>query len=132
MDTTDLLRQTAKVTAPLARPLAGRRWFPLWAILVHRGRRSGRTYELPVVARRVNGGFIVPLPFGPETQWARNVEAAGGCVIRWAGREWPVGQPRVLDGAQASSAFSGVQRRVMSWSGLDRFLALTDAPAQPL
>jgi hypothetical protein len=32
----------ARLTAPMARVLAGRRGFPLWAVVRHRGRKTGR------------------------------------------------------------------------------------------
>jgi hypothetical protein len=37
-----------KLSAPVTTRLAGRRWFPLWAQLRHKGRRSGKEYVIPV------------------------------------------------------------------------------------
>ncbi|HET6317792.1 MAG TPA: nitroreductase family deazaflavin-dependent oxidoreductase, partial [Chloroflexota bacterium] len=61
----------------LALPLAGTRALPLYGVLVHRGRRSGKTYRTPVVVRPTADGFIIPLPWGEGTDWCRNVRAAG-------------------------------------------------------
>jgi hypothetical protein len=36
------------VFTPLADALAGRPWFPIWARLRHRGRTSGKDYQIPV------------------------------------------------------------------------------------
>jgi len=42
-------------------------------------------------------GFVIPLPFGDATQWARNLFAAGGGSIRFAGREHRIGEPEIVD-----------------------------------
>jgi deazaflavin-dependent oxidoreductase (nitroreductase family) len=91
------IRRLARPFGPIAVRMSGRRWLPLWAILRHTGRTSGRTYATPVVALATADGFIVPLPFGDATQWAKNLLAARGGSIRSAGREHQVGDPRIVD-----------------------------------
>ncbi len=95
----------ARVTAPLARRLAGRRFFPLWAVVQHRGRRSGRALSVPVAVRARPDAFLIVLPWGPSTNWVRNVLAAGGCVVRWRGADRPCSDPAVLDRAGARPYF---------------------------
>ena len=121
------MRTLARLFAPLSRPLAGRRWFPLWAVLHHRGRTSGTPYATPVVARRTSDGFIVPLPFGDATQWVRNVLAANGCTIHWRGRDYVVRDPSTIDRARAGDAFAPWMRAAMGPAGIERFLFLRDA-----
>lgn len=41
-------RAAQRAFEPVAKALAGRRWFPLWAVMHHRGRRSGTAYATPV------------------------------------------------------------------------------------
>ena len=96
------IRRLAKPLGQIARPLAGTRWFPLWAILRHTGRTSGTAYATPVVALRTGDGFIIPLPFGDATQWAKNVFAAAGGSVRSAGREHEIGEPRIVEGEDAA------------------------------
>ena len=91
------VRAFARVFGPLGGRMAGHRFFPLWAILRHTGRKSGTTYATPVVARHSGDGFFIPLPFGDATQWAKNLFAAGGGSIRYAGREYRITDPRVVD-----------------------------------
>src|SRR4051794_41863086 len=81
-----ILWRLSRRTRRWASPLAGRQWNPIFARVLHRGRRSGRAYETPVAARRVADGFIISLAFGAQGDWHRNLEAAGGGVIRWRGR----------------------------------------------
>jgi len=94
-----------RATAPFADALAGRRWFPLWAKIHHRGRRSGTEYATPVaiipaVSKQV---FLIGLPWGPQTNWARNVVAAGGATLTWKGGEHRATEPRLIDGREAAT-----------------------------
>ena len=66
----------AKYFNKVAIRLAGHRLFPVWAVLRHRGRKSGRQYAIPVAVIPTETTFIIALPWGPETDWLRNVRAA--------------------------------------------------------
>jgi deazaflavin-dependent oxidoreductase (nitroreductase family) len=91
----------ARVTAPITRVLAGRRWFPGWAVVHHRGRKSGRALAVPIAVIARPDVFVVNLPWGAGTNWVRNVLAAGGCVVRWKGVDHAVTAPEVIDAAAA-------------------------------
>jgi deazaflavin-dependent oxidoreductase (nitroreductase family) len=119
------LRAT-KVFNKLVLPLAGTRVMPLYGILEHRGRRSGKTYRTPVVVRSTSAGFIVPMPWGLGTDWYRNVQAAGGCTIRWKGRTYQLGEPQVIDRAAAAAVFDRFQLRMMERFGIEYCLRLTE------
>src|SRR4051812_32278800 len=75
----------ARATSPVVRVLAGRRYFPAWAVVHHRGRVSGRSLAVPVSVVATPTGFVINLPWGARTNWVRNVLAAGECTIRWKG-----------------------------------------------
>lgn len=96
-------RRLVTATAPIARALAGRRWMPLWAIIRHRGRRSGTAYETPIAVVPTTDASIVMigLPWGAKTNWARNVVAADGASLHWHGRDVELVHPRIVDGAEA-------------------------------
>lgn len=96
------IRAIARPFGPIANRFAGTRVFPLWAIVRHTGRTSGKAYATPVVARPTPDGFIIPLPFGDATQWAKNLFAAGGGSIRFAGREHLIAEPRIMDLEEAA------------------------------
>jgi deazaflavin-dependent oxidoreductase (nitroreductase family) len=117
-----ILRALARAGAGASVPLAGRRFFPLWGIVRHAGRRSGRTYDTPVVVQRTNDGFLIPLPFGGSTQWARNVLASGACTIRWRAQEYRAGDPEVIDWPRARSSYGPVLRLVIPLAGIRTFL----------
>jgi hypothetical protein len=96
----------ARATAPAVRVLAGRRLIPIWAVVRHRGRVSGRDLAVPVAVLPTPDGFIVNLPWGAGTNWVRNVLAADGCTIRWKGRDHRMESPHVIDAAQARPYYS--------------------------
>lgn len=108
----------------IAAYVAGRRFTPLWGVIRHRGRKSGRVYATPVVLRPVPGGFVVPLPWGPTTDWCRNVLAAGGAQVRWKGEDRAVERPEVVDVTSVKDAFDPFQLGTMARANITRCLIL--------
>ena len=98
--------------------VAGTRLLPLYGVIMHRGRRSGRLHRTPVVVRPMNGGFAVPMPWGESTDWFRNVKAAGECITRWKGHDYPVERPEVIDAAEAKASFGPVSGAMMRRMGI--------------
>ena len=104
--------------------IAGKRCVPLYVLLRHRGRRSGRVYATPVVGMRVPGGFAIPMAFGEGADWYRNIVASGGATIRQHGTEHQLGDPAAIDPDSAASPFPVWQRPVFRALGIRRFLFL--------
>jgi deazaflavin-dependent oxidoreductase (nitroreductase family) len=69
--------------------------FPGFGIVAHRGRRSGRLYRTPVNVFRREGGFVIALTYGPDSDWVKNVIARGGCELETRGRRYTLTAPRV-------------------------------------
>ena len=113
-----------KLTSPLAVRMAGRKLFPLWAVLRHRGRKSGKDYAIPVAVLHTPTTFVIALPWGPQTNWARNVLAAGGATVRWKGVEHRVTQPTLVGKEVAMAAANRLERAVIRRSSLGDFLQL--------
>ena len=90
-------RAIARPVGPIANRFAGRRWFHVWGIMRHTGRTSGTAYATTVVALHTQDGFVIPLPFGDATQWAKNLFAAGSGSLRSHGREYRIVEPRIVD-----------------------------------
>lgn len=103
----------AKKFNSVAVRLAGHRWFPLWAVLRHRGRRSGREYAVPLAVIPTDTTFVIGLPWGRDTDWVRNVRAAGGCTVRWRGVDYECTEPAFVGRDVALAAAHGVARRVL-------------------
>ena len=67
------------------------------AVLEHIGRRSGRTYETPLVAARTwHRLYVATLLEHPD--WLRNARAAGRVTVTFAGRTAPA-VVRIVAGA---------------------------------
>jgi hypothetical protein len=68
-----------------------------------------------VIPTRSKDVILIGLPWGPNTQWARNVLAAGGAGMTWKGREHQTTEPRLVDGMEAAalakSPFTRIVRR---------------------
>ena len=103
---------------------AGTRFLPLYGVIEHRGRRSGRIFRTPVVVRPVADGFVVPMPWGERTDWYRNVRAAGTCAIRWKGSYHQVDRPEKVDTQAVMSAFNTFERAIMPRLGITQCLRL--------
>jgi deazaflavin-dependent oxidoreductase (nitroreductase family) len=125
-----LFWRLARGTSGAIRPLAGKRWNPVFALVETRGRKSGRTYSTPVAARRVTDGFVVALAFGAHVDWYRNLLAAEGGAIRWMGHSYPVGAPEAIDAEAALATFLPIQRVLVRAAGIDGYIFLRDREAQ--
>jgi deazaflavin-dependent oxidoreductase (nitroreductase family) len=87
--------------------LLGRRFL----LLIHTGRRSGRTYRTVLeVVGRPPGECVVMAGFGPNTDWLRNVQAGGGREVV-VGRHTFRPAVRLLDVAEAADVLAGYERR---------------------
>jgi deazaflavin-dependent oxidoreductase (nitroreductase family) len=95
-----------------------------FAALTHLGRRSGRVYTTPVRAIPFGDGFVIPLPYGADTDWCRNVQAAGSCTLRWQERDYLLGHPEVLPFSQAAHVFPLAERVTDAATGITQCLAL--------
>ena len=94
------LRRVNRVfTNPLLGTVA---WLvPPLAVVHHVGRKSGRRYRTPVVAFRTTTGFVIPMTYGRDVDWARNLVKARGGELVQLGRRFTVHNPRVVSGSVA-------------------------------
>lgn len=70
-------------------------YLPGFAIVSHVGRKSGRAYRTPVNAFRADGGYIIALTYGSESDWVKNVLAAGSCDLKTRRRWVHLSDPRI-------------------------------------
>lgn len=97
-----LSRRTARFNKRVTNRIQGLyAWLlPPWAVVLHRGRRSGRRYRTPLLAFRRERTLVVALLYGEESDWLRNLRAGGGHVVR-TGRTFAVSPPEVVDTSDA-------------------------------
>ena len=103
-------------------------WVPGFGVVVHRGRRSGRVYQTPVNVFAAPGGYVLALTYGPDTDWVKNVLAAGGCQLRTRGRTIEMTAPRLYHD-EARHGIRPVERQVLRAIHVADFLSLKTAPA---
>jgi deazaflavin-dependent oxidoreductase (nitroreductase family) len=88
-----LARFNKRFTNRLTSKVAG--YLPGFAIVSHIGRNSGRPYRTPVNAFRTDDGYIIALTYGSESDWVKNVLAAGWCELQTRGRRVRLTNPRI-------------------------------------
>jgi deazaflavin-dependent oxidoreductase (nitroreductase family) len=106
----------------VTRHIAG--WMPGFGVVIHRGRRSGRSYRTPVNVFRTEDGFLFALTYGPDTDWVKNVLAAGGCELETRRRTVRLVSPRLYHD-ETRQGIRPVERQVLRLIGVADFLALT-------
>jgi len=104
------------------------RWLPGMGVVVHRGRRSGRQYQTPVnVFPRLGGRYVVALTYGQDTDWCKNVLAAGGCELHSGGRIIELTSPRLFHD-ETRREIRVVERAILGLLGVNDFLELETVP----
>jgi deazaflavin-dependent oxidoreductase (nitroreductase family) len=97
-------------------------------VLRHTGRSSGKEYATPVAVIPTPTSFLIALPWGRGTDWVRNVRRAGGCTVRWKGREFTCSEPTFVEKDVALATARGIVRLVIERSDpAGGFLQLTRA-----
>jgi deazaflavin-dependent oxidoreductase (nitroreductase family) len=114
------------VTNPVLGTIA---WLvPPLAVVHHVGRKSGRPYRTPVVAFRGAAGFVIPMTYGRDVDWARNLVAARGCELERMGSRVRLRNPRIVDLRAAEPRLPAPARPFFRAANLPGFVLLDDGP----
>jgi deazaflavin-dependent oxidoreductase (nitroreductase family) len=113
-------RFTNRLTGPLAP------YVPGLGVVIHSGRRSGRRYETPVNVFSWDDGFVFALTYGRESQWVKNVLAAGGCELMTRGRRYRLEHPEVFRDERRRAALP-IARPILGLVGANDFMRLRRA-----
>jgi len=87
-------RWLARINKRVFNPLEIRRG--VRPVLIHTGRSSGATYQTPLDAHPIDGGYLFIPMYGARTDWVKNVMAADEARLRIAGREIALHSPRLV------------------------------------
>lgn len=117
-----LVRQFNKhILNPFALWVVARR--PMYyGVIHHLGRHSGRPYSTPVVAKLTADGIIIPLPYGANTDWCRNLLDAGHATLTLKGTEYAVENPTIVGADVAGPLVPAATARVWRWMGIEKYL----------
>ncbi|HKX17702.1 MAG TPA: nitroreductase family deazaflavin-dependent oxidoreductase [bacterium] len=114
----------------ITRPFAGRA--PGFAVVIHHGRTSGRLYRTPVNIFRVPGGYVIALTYGAESEWVKNVLAAGECTVEMHGELFRLVDPVVVRDPGPLSLPPVLVRVITGVGGVTEYLRLcVDSGASP-
>jgi deazaflavin-dependent oxidoreductase (nitroreductase family) len=115
------LHVTNRVLGPVARQLPG------FAVVSHVGRRSGRVYRTPVNLFRDSDRYAIALTYGSDSQWVRNVLAAGAVDIETRGRRVRLVAPEIVHDARRALVPEPI-RPILGVVRVSDFLVLHPAP----
>ncbi|GAB0103119.1 nitroreductase family deazaflavin-dependent oxidoreductase [Nocardia sp. JMUB6875] len=86
-------RLQARYMNPVVRKIGP--YLPGFAVIQHRGRKSGRVFTTPVNAFRAKGTLYVAMGHG-RTDWIKNILAAGEAETTYAFRQYRLTNPRII------------------------------------
>ena len=115
-------RYLNRLTRPLARRLPG------FAILTHKGRKSGKVYTTPINVFRRADDYVVFLTYGSDVQWVKNVLASGSCSIETRGRIVALVEPELVTDPDLRPAPAPVRFIEQRLAGATQYLRLHAAP----
>jgi deazaflavin-dependent oxidoreductase (nitroreductase family) len=116
------LAVTNRITSRFAARLPG------FGILTHLGRKSGKVYRTPVNVFRAPEGFLIALTYGRESEWVRNVLAAGGCELKTRGKKYQLSAPKIVRDP-TRRRFPISVRVVLRIVGADEYMELSTSRA---
>ncbi len=93
-------------------PVVGKlaRFLPGFAIIKHRGRKSGKQYETVVNPFRKGNVLAVTLGHG-KTDWVKNVLAAGEADVHLFRRDVHITNPRIVPAGSDDPSLPPIARR---------------------
>jgi deazaflavin-dependent oxidoreductase (nitroreductase family) len=95
-----------------------------FSIVHHIGRRSGQEYRTPVLASYVDKIIIIPLSYGENVDWLRNVLAQGGCDIVRKNERIVATNPEVVDSVVILADLPEERRELFQRFKMEKFLRL--------
>ena len=124
-----LPRTVASFNRIVTNPLLGRLapHLPGFGVVIHTGRKSGREYRTPVNVFRRGDRYVIALTYGPDSDWVRNVQAAGKCSLVTRGRLLDLTQPRLFHDDRRLAVPAPV-RVILRLVGVSHFLELERNP----
>lgn len=121
-----LPRFMRRVNRVFTNPLMGTfAWLvPPLAVVHHVGRKSGRAYRTPVVAFRGADGFVVPMTYGRDVDWARNIAHAHGCEIEQMASRYTLHNPRIVGFKVAAAHLPAIARPLLGAADFPGYVLL--------
>jgi deazaflavin-dependent oxidoreductase (nitroreductase family) len=97
------------------------------AVVRHVGRRSGTPYATPIGVLPMGDDFLAIMSYGTDTDWLRNIRAAGTAELLSDGRTYQVAAGQIVGRAEALPYVPAAQLPFVRLFGVDDFLVLRRA-----
>ena len=107
---------------PVTRPFA--KSLPSFAVLTHRGRKTGRLYQTPINVFRRGDEYFFFLTYGSDVEWVKNALANKSCSIETRGRVVGLVEPELVTDPELGPApphIRFVERRI---AGVTQYLRM--------
>src|SRR4249920_794618 len=91
-------RVIARLNVHLANPIIRRIawWAPWFGVVDHVGRRSGTRRRTPVNVFGAAGSYTIALTYGRDSEWVKNVIAAGSFELETRRRRYHLVDPVIV------------------------------------
>ena len=122
----DAVRRSGRATKGFVLPSAGTPGAAV-SVVRHVGRTTAQPYETPVQAIATDDGFVIALPYGPNTDWLKNVLASGSATIAHDGNTHRVDRPEIIPMSVAAPRFSPKDQRTHRLFHVDQCLLVRRA-----
>ncbi|MFB9646760.1 nitroreductase family deazaflavin-dependent oxidoreductase [Microbacterium terregens] len=120
----DVLNRTLN---PLAVRLAKRGRGP-FSLIRHIGRKSGRTFETPVILADSSNGLVAELTYGDQVNWYRNIVRGGGQIVH-RGRTYRILSVEPLPAADGLAAYGPLRSTILRLLRRREFRLIRVAPS---
>ena len=101
-------------------------WLPGFGIFTHIGRKSGKVYQTPVNVFQTPNGFVIALTYSSDSEWVKNVLAAGGCELKTRAEKYRLSAPKVVRDP-TRRRFPIPVRLVLTLVGADEYMELSNS-----
>ena len=95
-----------------------------FSLVRHVGRKSGKSYETPIIVAPVPEGFVAELTYGPKVAWYQNSLAAGGCELLVGGETFAIDRLTALDASAGLRAFGAPRSWILRLLRRHEFLTM--------
>jgi deazaflavin-dependent oxidoreductase (nitroreductase family) len=97
---------------------------PPLAVVNHVGRKTGRAYRSPVVAFASAAGVVIPMTYGRDVDWARNIVRAKSCTVDRMGRRETLRNPRIVGLREAEGWLPAALRPILRAASFPGYVLL--------
>jgi hypothetical protein len=94
------------------------------SVIQHVGRTTGRSYETPIGPFPTDDGFVIALPYGSGTDWAKNVLSSGTATLVHEGDAILVERPEVVPTKEIVDELPPSDQRTIRVFAVEEFLRI--------